>query len=212
MRFFCKEFLEPVAYFIYAMVFCSLAFKNKERKYKMLFLYYSVVTVLMFTASIVDVMDGNNNFIYNFIYLLTNFIIGRYYYLTFEAPIKKKIVILACALSSFIFLYILVIKYNFSNIFNGYANGAIFLTIVIYCFLYFHQLLTSIKEGDLLHSFDFWICCSYLLYFLSAFFIIIYYESTDEYKRANLWILQSVILFISSLVLVRGRFMVAKST
>ncbi len=204
MRFFCKEFLEPVAYLVYFLVFIRLFFTSGNEKYKMLLGYYCLMTVSIFIASVVDVLDYNNNVIYNILFLVTNFVMARYFILVLTAPAARKTVTIICVAASVLYFYFLIFKYHLENVFSGYAHGPIFLAIIIYCFLYFYQLFSEIKEENLLESFDFWLIGSYLIYYLSAFIIIIYYDTTVDTKRAALWIVQSSILFVSSLLAVIG--------
>ncbi len=211
MRFFLKEFFEPMAYLIYALVLLSLTVRSRKWKYKMLALYYTMVTALITIATVVNINNGDNNHLYNVTYLLTNFVIAKFFYNLLQVQLKRRFVLISCIINAIIFFSILAFKHSFTSIFNTHTNGAIFLTIVIYCFLYFHDLFLNIKEEYLLHSFDFWLVCSYFFYFLSAFCIIIYYETTDPNKRAGLWIMHSCILFISSLVALKGRFAASKT-
>jgi hypothetical protein len=93
MRLFAKEFLEPFAYLVYAVAIFLRVYRYGNREFKLLFFYYVLVTILMFAAAIINTIDdyGNNNYLYNFSFLITGFVFAHYFYHLLKSNLNKKI-------------------------------------------------------------------------------------------------------------------------
>jgi len=82
--------------------------------------------------------------------------------------------------------------------YNTPVYASTFISIVAYSLLYFDQVIRNVNELEILKQFDFWLVSGYLIYFLSSFFIIIFYDEVPLRHRAFLWSLQNMVLFISA--------------
>ena len=108
---------------------------------------------------------------------------------------------------------LLFIQYNIflSQLYeiNTLVYSVTFLSMVIYALFYFEQVLSTVSELNILKQFDFWLISGQLLYFLSAFFIIVFYVNIEISQRALLWSLQNVILFLSAGLTLSGSLWIA---
>lgn len=202
MSFFLKDILEPLSYLIYTVAVFLILLNSKLIKIKVLFVYYLSAALLLFEAcSTANV--GLNNMIYNLFFFTTISVVSYYFRsLSFDKP--KNIII-----SSLFFInVILFIKSNFiDQQFFQYNTGVYaitFLSIVIYALFYFDHVIRNVNELNLLHQFDFWLISGYLFYFLSSFFIILFYHNMNVAERGILWSLQNIILFLSSVLTLTG--------
>ena len=140
-----------------------------------------------------------NRIIYNIYFFITISVFSYYFKSLVSTKTKKDIVNLLFIINLILFINICIISHQLFEI-NNYFYAINYLTIVIYSLLYFHDVLKNVNEIKLLHQFDFWLVSGYLLYFLSCFFIIFFYENIDISLRATLWSLQNIILFLSSVI------------
>jgi uncharacterized membrane protein len=93
---------------------------------------------------------------------------------------------------------------HFLNRYNTYQYAISFITIIMYCLLHFYHALDNVSNEDLLMSFNFWLSCGYLIYFLGAFVFVLYYDGATSRQRGNMWGAQNAILTFSSLVTLIG--------
>ena len=202
-----KNFLEPLSFLLYATLFFLKYRKDKDFIHLVLFIHYLFGTILLSLASI-KAMDidnqADNNWLYNILYLSTICVLSVYFYSLLFTTLKKNIIVFLLAINIIIFVDYDLLKGHFFNEFNGYVFAVCFLSIVIYTLFYFDQLIRNVNESNILYRFDFWLISGYLLYFLSCFFIILFYESGDPEERGYLWAVQNVILFISSAITCAG--------
>lgn len=100
-------------------------------------------------------------------------------------------------------------------LFDSVGYSMVSVTIVIYVFMYFHQVLKNITEQNILRQFNFWLASGYLIYFLGSFIIFLtYYYLTkkvlavhtkeEQYLINALWGLHNVLLFIGAFSLLTG--------
>jgi len=204
---FLKNFLEPFSYLIYAVVLYIKLATDQTFEKKVLFVYYLCATVLLLAASFLVIYteeDIDNNWLYNIFYLITICILSYYFYQILNNKVKKYVVTFLLIINLILFIIYDIIFKQFYNEFNGYVFAICFLSIVIYALLYFDQLLRNVSELNILYKFDFWLVSGYLFYFLGCFFLILFYESATVEQRGNVWTLQNVILFLSSLITLSG--------
>jgi hypothetical protein len=179
---------------------------TKTFKIKVLFAYYLFATVLMSYASFLVIYterDIDNNWNYNLLFLLTICVFSWYFHEILVSTTKKHVVI-----SLFLFNLGFFIIYNFYQQhfyeYNNQVYAFCFLSIVVYCLLYFYQLIRNVTELNILHQFDFWLISGYLLYFLSCFFIILVYGHAGVDLRRVIWASQNIVLFLSSVITITG--------
>lgn len=141
---------------------------------------------------------------YNIFYLVTICILSWYFYQLFNSNIKKATVTLLLVTNVIIFISNDIFFGHFFNSFNDQQYAICFISVVIYALLYFDQLLRNITEQNILYQFNFWIVSGYLLYFLGSFIIILFYRSVNIDDSGDVWALQNIILFLSSVVTLTG--------
>ena len=194
--FLCNE-LEPFSYLIYALAFLLQLKHDKSNGYKVLFVYYILSAVIIYIGI---VYFDNNTWTYNVLFFANILVLSWYYQKLFDDKRKKMLAVICTIFNLVIFAYVNIIALHYDK-YNADVYGISFITIVLYTLLYLHQLLINMKEESLLLNFDFWLTCGYLLYFLGAFFIIIYYDhNKNYYTRGDMWQMHNVILFICSAV------------
>jgi hypothetical protein len=192
--FLCNE-LEPFAYLIYSLAVLLQLNSNRLLVYKVLSVYYTASALIIYIGI---VYSDNNSWTYNIIFFVNILVLSWYYLDLFNTKTKSTITIALGALNVAIFIFINVVQRKYND-YNAEVYGLSFITIVLYSFLYLHQLLVNMKEESLLRSFDFWLVCGYLFYFLGSFVIVLYYNhSNDYFGRGDMWLTHNIILFISS--------------
>jgi len=192
--FLCNE-LEPFAYLIYSLAVLLQLKHNKSFGYKVLSVFYTVSAVTLYIGI---VFSDNNSWTYNIIFFVNIVLLSWYYFNLFNTKTKRTITIVLGALNAAIFIFINVVQHKYND-YNAEVYGFSFITIVLYSFLYLHQLLVGMKEESLLRNFDFWLVCGFLFYFLGSFVIVLYYNHSNDYSgRGDMWLMHNIILFISS--------------
>ena len=200
------KFLEPFSYFIYSVGFIiSIGWKKSVKK-NLLLLYYIFSTGITFYACLLAYLKtlGDNNWLYNFFFLITVIALSFYFHQTLASKGKKHLVKFILLVNILLFIWYDVILEKFWEEYNNYVVAFCFLSIVVYSFLYFHELITNVNEQSILLDFDFWLISGYLLYFLGAFFVVLFYKNASVVQRSFLWGLHSGILFLSSVITLAG--------
>ena len=198
MKDFFKNGLEPLSYLIYAIAIFIAIRKNKLIKKEVLFIFYLLAIVIILVACYTTNMLLNR-ILYNLYFFITISVFSYYFRSLLSTKTKKNIVNILFIINLILFINICLVSHQLFEI-NNYFYAIIYLTIIVHALLYFHDVLKNVNEIKLLHQFDFWLVSGYLLYFLSCFFIIFFYENVDISLRATLWSLQNSILFLSSLL------------
>jgi len=192
--FLCNE-LEPFAYLIYSLAVLLQLKHNKSFGYKVLSVFYTVSAVTLYIGI---VFSDNNSWTYNIIFFVNIVLLSWYYFNLFNTKTKRTVTVVLGALNAAIFIFINVVQHKYND-YNAEVYGFSFITIVLYSFLYLHQLLVGMKEESLLRNFDFWLVCGFLFYFLGSFVIVLYYNHSNDYSgRGDMWLMHNIILFISS--------------
>lgn len=207
LQSFCKNFLEPFSYLIYAIVLFFRLARDKSLQKKVLFAYYLCAIVLLTIASSMAIhttKQKDNTWLYNIFYLVTICVLSYYFYHLLHNKSKKYAVGFLLIINLSLFITYDFVLGHFFNGFNGYIFAISFLSVVVYALLYFDQLLRNVNELNILYQFDFWLVSGYLLYFLGCFFIILYYESLVTDQRGSIWALQNIVLFLSSVCTLAG--------
>lgn len=198
---FLKDDLEPLSYLIYALSVFILLNQSKSTKNGVLFVYYLLASISIMIACNVDV--ALNRLIYNVFFFVTICVFTFYFKSVIPGKIKQNIINIIFIVHLVLFLKICFTYRQLFEI-NNYVYGITYLSIVVYALLYFESVLRNINELNMLHQFDFWLVSGYLLYFLSCFFIILFYENVEVKQRAIVWSLQNIILFLSSVIAISG--------
>jgi len=202
LRHFFKDLLEPLSYLVYFIALVICVRKVKEGKMVVLLVYYFTVSVLLAIAAYTP-SDSLNKLIYNLFFFFTICVFSFYFNTLLFKTLYKRIVLLLFTINSIVFIYHNFLQKHAYEV-NTFVYAVSFLTVVIFSLLYFIQLLQNIREDNIFRQFDFWLVSSYLLYFLSSFFIILFYVNIDINERALLWSMQNIVLFLSSLVTISG--------
>lgn len=202
LRHFLKDILEPFSYLIYAIaVFVSLN-RGKSIMRRVLFGYYMLSTFLLIAACYTK-EDSINKLIYNIFFFITICLISYYFKSILFNRMKRHIINFLLVINVMLFIRSDLVFHQLFE-YNTEVYGITFLSIVIYALFYFDEVIRNVNELNLLHQFNFWLVSGYLLYFLSSFFIILFYYEVDIANRASLWSLQNFILFLSSLNTIVG--------
>lgn len=202
MRHFFKDALEPLSYLIYAISVFIMLNKTKSVKKEVLFIYYLIATLLI-TIACYTPEDLVNRIIYNVFFFITISFFSWYFKSAVANKTKKIIINTVFFIHLAVFIKISLISHQLFEI-NNYVYAMTYLSIVVYALLYFDHVLRNVNELNLLHQFDFWLISGYLLYFLSCFFIILFYDNIEINQRAMLWSIQNIVLFISSVFTLSG--------
>ncbi len=203
---FLKNFLEPLSYLLYTLLLLLVLNKNSKVKIKVLFGYYLASVILTYYASFLSYAKtlGDNNYLYNLFFFLTISTFSYYFYNVLIGRTKKYIIVFLFVLNLFLFIEYDILLDQFNDTYNNYVTATCYLSLVVYCLFYFDQLLKNVNEVNILHEFDFWLISGYLIYFLGAFFIILFYKDKNEVQRAIIWSFQNIILFTSALIALTG--------
>jgi len=217
LKYFTSSLLEPIGYFLLTIALFSFSnFVNKKIRFSLLAIFLGLTFGVLTYMLIKD--DDNNTHLYSLIYLLTGTGWCLYFLSLFALRIKKVITILV--------LVILVSYYLFTNmimtapiVFDSIGYVITSCGTILLIFLFYHQLLTTIKEEPLSLNFDFWITSSQLIYCLGAFGIFLTYNHftvkilpVEHFTRENrriltyLWGVHNVLLFLASLLVCVGVF------
>ena len=202
MKDFLKNALEPLSYLVYALSIFIIPGKNKGGKKAVLFFYYLLASIIIGIACYTPSIEVNR-IIYNSFFFITISFFSYYFKGLLKGNRRIKTLAFLYGIHVIIFIKITFISHQLLEM-NNYVYAYTYLTIVIYILLYFVQVLNNVSEVNLLHQFDFWLVSGYLVYFLSCFFIILFYENIDIDQRAFAWSIQNFILFLSSIFTLSG--------
>lgn len=199
---FLKDALEPLSYLIYTIAFFISGYRKQPDKRGVLLVYYIIATILI---SIACYTPGEliNRIAYNCFFFITTCFFSCYFNSILINKIQKKIITLVFLIHLILFIKICLVSHQLYEI-NNYFYAFTYLTIVVYALFYFVNVLSNVNELNILHRFDFWLVSGYLLYFLSCFFIILFYDNVEIKQRALVWSIQNIILFISSVSALSG--------
>jgi len=212
---FISFLLEPVAYFIYALIFLWI-WRQKSRKprYMILCGYYLAATTLMVKASMVKT-DSNID-LYDFLFLLSSICLAAFFYLLYTDRIKKLIAAIIGGAEVIYFIFNNLI-FSGSPLFDSTAYVILSSGVAVMIFMYIHELLVNISEQPLLFSFDFWFVSGQIIYHLGSFIIFLtfnyltkkilpaeFYSHENRAILTKLWGVHNVLLFLGSLLTTGG--------
>ncbi len=203
MRYFLKELLEPVSYLIYCLVLWAAYRRSKSLRYKPLAFYYGFASVILFIANAENDAGLLSDWNYNILFLVCICAFSYFYYHLCPYPYQKIFIRNACLANGLVFIYFDVIRAQFW-IYNNYVYAFAFICIIIYSLFYYRNVLHQVSEENILHQFDFWLVSANFVYFLGAFIIVLIYNDTELSIHGDLWGIQSIVLFISSGLVLKG--------
>jgi hypothetical protein len=205
-----SNFLEPFSYFLYSVALFACVFYRTDFKKSVLLLYYIFASLIILYASLMAYYKtwGDNNWVYNLFFLITIVVLSYYFHQLLHSIQKKIAIRIVLIINLALFMRYDIVSRQFHGTYNNYVVAFCFLSIVVYSFLYFHQLVTHVAEQSLLLQFDFWLVTGYLLYFLGGFFAVLFYKNASIEQRQILWGLQNIILFISAVITLCGNLWV----
>lgn len=152
-----------------------------------------------------------NTHFYNLLYPLTSLTLGYYFYELLQTQLKKAVA-LASGLVAILYYFSNSFFFSAETLFDSIGHVISSLGVVLLIFMFFHQVMTNVKEEPLSHNFDFWFVCVQLFYHLGAFAIFLSYNyftrkvlSVEFYSNENrsiltyLWVVHNVLLFLGAL-------------
>ena len=210
MGSFIKNELEPFSYLIYLFaIFFEYKREKSVLKGVLLAFYFFSFLSLSYACKIALDENDNNNWIYNIHYIVSSIVFGYFF---FRVLSDRNLRLLSMLLFGFTFLVLVITSYFIQKtVFNSYGSALLFIVIVLSCFLFLRQKFKSVNEEPLFLRFDMWLVSGYLLYFLGAFLVILMYRyytnklpPEKQYLLADIWAVQNVLLFVSSLLVLIG--------
>ena len=213
MRYFLKELLEPIAYFVYTILLL-LTYRAKKRwPYKMMACYYAFAVVMLLIATWENSQTPAiiSNYNYNLMFLVATCVVTTYYYWLCQQPQHRRF-IRWCGIANLCLFVITDIFGGMFNTYNKYTYGFLYISIISYSLIYFREVLGNISEKNVLHHFDFWLVCSGFFYSLGAFVIVVSYLDVDPSINGELWGVQSIVLFTSSFLTLYGYIAMRRNT
>lgn len=201
MEEFLKHDLEPFSYLVYCLAVFIMLKNQQSFRSILLCLYYLLAAIIIAIAC--HSVDAVNRILYNTFFFMTICVLSFYYRSLVISIVKKKVIVGLFFLNLALFINQSVVTNQLIEI-NNYSYAITYLSIVLYALFYFHQVLTNVSEANILHQFDFWLASGYLMYFVSCFFIILFYDNVEVKHRAVLWSVQNIILLFSSLLTLAG--------
>lgn len=202
MKEFLKDALEPLSYAIYTISVFLMLYKKKSVRKEVLLFYYFFAAIFISIACLTS-DEHLNRMYYNCFFFITACVFSYYFKSLLTNKNQKKAINLFWLVHLIIFIKISLISHQLYEI-NNYVYAFTYLTVVVFALFYFENMLSNVNELNILHQFDFWLVSGYLLYFLSCFFIILFYDNVEIKQRAMLWSVQNIVLFISSLFTISG--------
>jgi len=211
LRSLFTNFLEPISYLLIAVALLFyLKFKNINRIW-VLFIFYSIATILMFFASIKVVPQKNNIREYDLLLLFGTLFISSYFFLILNTKFKKRFALFIMLLGCFNFIKREFIFRQYSA-FDSLGFYVFSLFTIIMVFMYFNQVLKAVSDKSIFLNFDFWISMAFLIYYLGSFviFLSLYALSglvsrmEDQLSIGNLWAGQNILLFVSAICINTG--------
>lgn len=211
---FITNFLEPFSYLIYVIAVSIRLTKDQSLQLKMLLVFYLVATALMTDASFKVFTQVTNLWAYNSLLLMALLAIGFYYFNVLITKVKKGTALLFLAIAV---LYFIVHNFIFKKFSELDSIGLVLLSVLVaVCsFMFFHQILSNVKEAKIFYDFNFWLTSGYMVYYLGSFFIFLYYNyfthkiaSTrrpEDIELLNiLWGVHNVFLFLGAVITLFG--------
>lgn len=207
--------LEPLAYLLYLAAVYLYARRQKTSDTKPLLLYYALAFSLILSGSIMVEMDGPDTiWLYNLHAFATVLLPGLYFRSLLQSRFKKhSCTFLMVTVTVYLLVKNLVLR-EF-HLFDSIGYSLVSASVVIYVFMYFHQLLSNVTDQNIFRDFNFWLTSGYLIYFFGSFIIFLTYRyftakilatytQEERYLLTNLWGLHNCLLFVGAASLLTG--------
>ena len=156
-----------------------------------------------------EVKGRTNIPFYTLLCVLTSFSLGSYFFTILNRKWQKGIAVVACLINGGYYVTNNLIKSS-PVVFDSLAYVILSATIVVFIFMFMHQLLSEVKVEPLSLNFDFWFVSAQLFYFLGAFIIFLTFGFLTSRVLSNnervslalmwLWGFHNVLLLLSSLI------------
>lgn len=207
--------LEPVSYFIYFLAFLFHCLVTKKWNESIAIVFYLFSALIMFYAAYLAVQHQQNTLIYNYCLLPGSILFFSWYFgINLHSDTNRKIVFLIFFLN-LLLIFFRVIVYGKVNMFDSIGFATLSLSVLVMCFMFFRQSIQEVSEKPLFANFNFWIVCSYLIYFSGSFLVLLtYYYLTEKisiayvhknrYLLTLLWVIPNILLFTGSLFALTG--------
>lgn len=204
--FLCNE-LEPFSLLLYVVALLLQAKQFKLARHKLLGAYYLFCAIIIYMGII---WFSENTWTYNLLFFTHTLFLSLYYRNLFTDKTKRSLAAISAIGCSAAFIYVNLVQQQY-NTYHDSFYGISYIIVVVYTLLYLHQAVTNQKEERVFSSFDFWLTCGYLLYFLGSFFIILYYDHFQNYyTRGDIWQVHNAILFVCSAITLTASIQIAK--
>jgi hypothetical protein len=210
------NFLEPISSLLPLLVLLFYIKKAKASKeLLLLFSLYGGLFTLYLTSSFFAYFDIPNNFLYNIVILFSFTLLSIYFCLIMKSR-RVKIAIAAIIMPVFISLFCI---YTFflkkDTLFNSVGYTVMSIVIIIYSFLFIWEKFSLLEFENIYDDYRFWVIASFMLYYISSFFIFLSYHyltskglkslSQEQIKNIGvLWGLHNIFYFISCLTVSYG--------
>lgn len=214
-----NNYLEPLACLLYMLAVLVQYRRSPQRLLLPLLFLYLAATILLTIGCLNVGHKGNNNiWVYDLVALASAGCISAYFYQVLNTSGKKRTVI---AFAMVYLVYIIVRQFTLQGprLFDSIGYSLLSAAVVTYLFMYFHQVLKNVAEGNILREFNFWLAAGYLVYYVGSFIIFVtYFYLTKRVYEPNvdldtpgvkadrdlltaLWGLHNVLLFVGAISL-----------
>ena len=154
-----------------------------------LLLPFLAVTIFFETAPVFHLITGNNQWFYNILAVIEDLVFTLLFYILLRGKRTRQFILLCCViyLGWAMFYHIYKGTSNFDT--TGYRMQAV--QIIIFCVLYFRQLLTLEDERVVLKNPFFWIASASMFFYLGMFLLLTLLEIpafTNMKAAQQLWI------------------------
>lgn len=207
--------LEPTSYFIYFLAFLFHCTITKKWNELVAIVFYLLTFLIMFYAAYLAEEHFENTFIYNYCLLPCSVLFFSWYFRkNLHSVTNRKIVVLIFFLNILLVIFRVII-YGKLIMFDSIGFASLCLSVLVMCFMFFQQSIKEVSEKPLFAHFNFWIVCSYLIYFSGSFLVLLtYYYLTEKisiayvhknrYLLTLLWGIPNILLFAGSLFALTG--------
>lgn len=214
MLSFFTNILEPISYSIYFLAFLYRLWHNRQSQLWVPVIFYLFATLIMSYASYLVKSNTENVYLYNFMLLPASILFFSWYFMRILRRNLHKVVWIILALNGVLF----VVRHTlmpYRHLFASIGFATLSISILVYCFVYFRQLLSEVSEMPIYGNFNFWVVCSFFISYSGSFLVFLtYYYLTEkistDYVHKNrilltlLWGIPNVLLFIGGLFTLTG--------
>lgn len=187
--------LLPISTFLYRMAYIHKAMK--------FFFIYLVAKLLIEVVMFYLASKGVHNlFLGNTLTVVGFYLMAKMFYETYESKEKRFAVIVCCVLFSLIVgidLYRDGIEYTFK-----YVGLAQCILTMLFCLLYFHELIRRPKIPNLLSYPFFWLCASMLIYFAPCIVLSPMQYYLDQYPMNTTMYVFTLLPYILEILYLTG--------